>query len=72
MLPIVWFAIAVVSSLWILLLYTELRNQVRRHVKGCPSLRHISPERLNSLVIIDLPSLSSSAPGSCLRTGLPH
>jgi hypothetical protein len=36
MLPIVWFFIAVASSLWILLLYTELRKRGRRHVKGCP------------------------------------
>jgi len=53
MLPIVWFYIAVVSFLLILLLYTELRNQARRHVKGCPSLHYISPERLNSLIIIE-------------------
>ncbi len=53
MLPIVWFYIAVVSFLLILLLYTELRNQARRHVKRCPSLPYISPERLNSLIIIE-------------------
>jgi hypothetical protein len=53
MLPIVWFYIAAVSFLLILLLYTELRNQARRHVKGCPSLHYISPERLNSLIIIE-------------------
>jgi hypothetical protein len=53
MLPIVWIYIVVVCFLWILLLYTELRNQARRHVKGCPSLLYICPERLNSLIIIE-------------------
>jgi len=53
MLPIVWFYIAAVSFMLILLLYTELRNQARRHVKGCSSLHYISPERLNSLIIIE-------------------
>lgn len=53
MLPIVWFYIAVVSFLCILLLYTESRNRARSHVRGCSSLPYISPERLNSLIIIE-------------------
>jgi hypothetical protein len=53
MLPIVWFFLVVVSFLWILLLYTELRKRARRHVRGCPCLPYISPERLDSLIIIE-------------------
>lgn len=53
MLPIVWFYIAAVLFLLVLLLYTELRNRARAHVKGCSSLLFISPERLNSLIIIE-------------------
>ncbi len=53
MLPIVWIYIAVVMFLWIFLLYTELRKQARGHVKGCPSLPYICPERLHSLIIIE-------------------
>lgn len=53
MLPIVWFYIAVVSFLWIFLLYIELRNKARSHVRGCSSLPYISPERLNSLITIE-------------------
>jgi hypothetical protein len=53
MLPIAWFAIVATVLLWILLLYTELRNRAGRHVKGCPSLSYISPQRLNSLIIIE-------------------
>ncbi len=53
MLPIVWFYIAAVLFLLVLLLYTELRNRARGHVKGCSSLLLISPERLNSLIIIE-------------------
>ena len=53
MLPIVWFYIAAVLFLLVLLLYTELRNRARAHVKGCSSLLFISPARLNSLIIIE-------------------
>ena len=53
MLPIVWFFLVVVSFLWILLLYTELRKRARRHVRGCPALLYISPERLDSLITIE-------------------
>ncbi len=53
MLPIVWIFIALLLFLWILLLYTEGRNRARRHVKGCPTLSYISPERLNSLMITE-------------------
>jgi hypothetical protein len=65
MLPIVWFFLVVVSFLWILLLYTELRKRARRHVRGCPSLPYISPERLDSLIIIE-PDLK------ILELGLPQ
>jgi hypothetical protein len=53
MLPIVWFYIAAVSFLLVLLLYTELRKQARGHVKGCSSLLYISPARLHSQIIIE-------------------
>jgi hypothetical protein len=53
MLPIVWFYIALVISLWGLLFYVELRKQARCHVRGCPSLIFISPRRLSSLIIME-------------------
>lgn len=74
MLPIVWLFIAVVSFLWILLLYVELRNRARRHVKRCPSLPYISPERLNSLIIIEpdlkIVELSSQHDGAAIPDAL--
>jgi hypothetical protein len=55
----------------ILLLNTELRNRARRHVKGCPSLSYISPERLNSLIIIE-PDLEILELGpTCGNAGIP-
>ena len=69
MLPIVWIYIVVVTLLWVFLLYTELRNQARGHVKRCPSLPYICPERLHSLIIIE-PDLKMLELGS--RYGEAH
>jgi hypothetical protein len=52
-LPIAWFCIALVVFSYALLLYLELRTRAKRHVKGCPSLPYISPERLDSLIVIE-------------------
>jgi hypothetical protein len=71
MLPIVWFYIVAVTFLLGLLVYTELRKQVRGHVKGCSNLLYISPQRLNSLIIIE-PDLKILELGSRLgRAGIP-
>lgn len=53
MLPSVWFYIALVALSWGLLLYLKLRSRSKRHVKGCTSLPYISPERLDSLIVIE-------------------
>ena len=53
MLPLAWFYISLVVFLYALLLYSELRTRAKRHVKGCPSLPYISPERLDSLIVIE-------------------
>ena len=53
MLPLAWFYIALVVFLYSLLLFLELRSRAKRHVKGCPSLLYISPERLDSLIAIE-------------------
>jgi 3-mercaptopyruvate sulfurtransferase SseA len=53
MLPLAWFYISLVVFLYALLLYSELRARVKRHVKGCPSLPYISPARLDSLITIE-------------------
>jgi hypothetical protein len=64
-LPIVWVYIVLVISGWALLLYLETKRRAQRHVKGCPSLPYISPERLDSLILIEsdliLVQLSSKA-----------
>jgi hypothetical protein len=64
-LPLAWFYISLVVFLYALLFYLELRNRAKRHVKGCPSLPHISPARLDSLIAIEpdliLVELSSRA-----------
>jgi hypothetical protein len=39
--------------LYSLLLFLELRNRARQHVKGCPSLPYISSGRLDSLLAIE-------------------
>jgi hypothetical protein len=52
-LPLAWFYIALVVFLYSLLLFVELRNRAKRHVKGCPSLPYISPEGLDSLLVIE-------------------
>jgi hypothetical protein len=65
MVPLAWFYIALVAFSYALLLLLELRSRARRHVKGCPSLPYISPERLNSLIAIEpdliIVELSSNA-----------
>lgn len=53
MLPLAWFYLALVVFLYSLLLFVELRNRAKRHVKGCPSLPYISPEGLDSLLVIE-------------------
>jgi hypothetical protein len=53
MLPLAWFYIALVVLLYSLLLFLELRNRAKRHVKGCPSLPYISPQGLDSLLVIE-------------------
>ena len=53
MLPLAWFYIALVVFLYSLLLFVELRNRAKRHVKGFPSLPYISPEGLDSLLVIE-------------------
>jgi hypothetical protein len=52
-LPLAWFYLALVVFLYSLLLFVELRNRAKRHVKGCPSLPYISPEGLDSLLVIE-------------------
>jgi hypothetical protein len=52
-LPLARFYIALVVFSCALLLYLELRVRAKRHVKGCPSLPYISPERLDSLIVIE-------------------
>jgi hypothetical protein len=52
-LPLAWFYIALVVFLYALLLFSELRTRVKRHVKGCPSLPYISLDRLDSLIAIE-------------------
>jgi hypothetical protein len=42
-----------VVFLYSLLLFSELRKRAKRHVKGCPSLPYISPEGLDSLLVIE-------------------
>ena len=72
MLPLAWFFIALVVFSYSLLLFVELRNRARRHVKGCPSLPYISPQRLDSLIAIEsdliVVELTSRAPSS----DMPH
>ena len=53
MLPLAWFYLALVVFLYSLLLFVELRNRAKRHVKGCPSLPYISPEGLDSFLVIE-------------------
>jgi rhodanese-related sulfurtransferase len=52
-LPLAWFYLALVVFLYSLLLFSELRNRAKRHVKGCPSLPYISSEGLDSLLVIE-------------------
>jgi hypothetical protein len=52
-LPLAWFYMALVVFSCALLLYLELRVRAKRHVKDCPSLLYISPERLDSLIVIE-------------------
>lgn len=51
--PLAWFYISVVTFLYALLFYSEMRARAKRHVKGCPSLPYISPVRLGSLITIE-------------------
>jgi hypothetical protein len=53
MLPIAWFYVILVLSLYALLVYSEMRARAKRHVKGCPSLPYISRASLDSLIIIE-------------------
>ncbi len=70
MLPLAWFYLALVVFSYSLLLLLELRNRAKRHVKGCPSLPYISPQRLDSLVVIEpdliVVELSSRAASSAI------
>jgi hypothetical protein len=52
-LPLAWFYISLVAFLYALLFCLELRRRAKRHVKGCPSLPHISPASLDSLISIE-------------------
>ena len=68
MLPLAWFYISLVVSLYALLFFVEMRTRARRHVKGCPSLLYVSPARLDSLIAIE-PDLFVVELGSCAVSG---
>jgi hypothetical protein len=53
MMPIVWFYVALVLVLWLLLAYVEMQRRERRKVRGCLELDVISADKLWSLMVME-------------------
>jgi hypothetical protein len=53
MMPIVWFYVALVLVLWLLLAYVEMQRREHRKVRGCLELDVISADKLWSLMVME-------------------
>jgi hypothetical protein len=53
MLPLAWFCIVAIISLYGFWFFVEMRARVRSHVKGCSTLPYICSRRLDSLIVIE-------------------